>query len=248
VPKGVQPVLVVVGLVAGVVLGIRAGLRGMRFYEQPVAAFFGPVASGVVALGSLGMALGLELGLVEVKVPWKRLLASVRAWPVGGGLRTLCSRLLHRCAVAVEAGKGEQDGRAFSNPASMLPSDVLSTAIRSGYAYGWRRQDVLGAIRAAPSAGLAILGGEVRFAVPGGACELYWMGWEIADRRANESWASYSARSAKEAADELRQLMSKDLVQEGVSHFDVLRKAHSQGICLEDHLLFVVDFAAQEAE
>ena len=125
---------------------------------------------------------------------------------------------------------------------SMLPPDVLAKAIISGNEYGWRRQDVFQAIAAATSVGLAILGGQVQFILPEGTCELYWMDYDPADRKPDEPWQSYVTRSGEETALALQRVMTKDLVQEGINHFALLKQKHSQGVCLEDFICFIVYF------
>lgn len=129
---------------------------------------------------------------------------------------------------------------------SLLPAEILSRAVRSGEEFGWRREDVADAIAAAPAAGLAVLGGQVQFRLPEGICELYWMPYEPSDRGDGESWESYTARSARETLNALQSVLSQDLVQEGVAAFEFLREKQSQGVDLQQHLLFLVVFQTRE--
>ena len=131
----------------------------------------------------------------------------------------------------------------------MLPTDILSKAVLSGKEYGWRRQDIVDAIKAAASVGLAVLGGQVQFVLSDGTCELYWMNYDSTDRNPDEPWESFVNRSSEETLAGLQHIMSHDLVQEGVSNFGFLKEKQSQGVKLEDSLLFIVYFQTEkEAE
>ena len=123
---------------------------------------------------------------------------------------------------------------------SNLPTDILARAVMSGKEYGWRRADVVATIRVAPSVGLAVLGGQVQFVVPDGTCELYWMNFDPTERKPQEPSDTYVSRSSEETLAALQRVMSHDLVQEGVSTFGILKQKQSQGIDLEQHLLFIV--------
>jgi hypothetical protein len=129
---------------------------------------------------------------------------------------------------------------------SQLPAGILSRAILSGREYGWRREDILEAIAAAPSAGLAVLGGQVQFVMPGTTCELYWMNYDPEERKENEIWAEYTERTAKETIKALRPVMKEDLVQIAVDHFEVLKNAKANGVCLDDYLLFILCFQSED--
>lgn len=127
-----------------------------------------------------------------------------------------------------------------------LPADVLAKAVVSGNEYGWRKGDVIHAVEAARSVGLAVLGGQVQFVVPGATCELYWKEYGPTQRKPGESWESFAARSVEETLVSLERVMKNDLVQEGVSNFSLLRKWQAEGMNLEDQLLFIVYFQAEE--
>jgi hypothetical protein len=129
---------------------------------------------------------------------------------------------------------------------SKLPTNILEKAVISGNEYGWRRPDVVAVIKAAPSSGLAVLGGQIQFVVPDGTCELYWMNFDPTDRKPEESWEAYAIRSSEETLALVDGVMSVDLVQEGINHFGILKENQSQGLDLEQHLLFIVYFQAQE--
>jgi hypothetical protein len=132
---------------------------------------------------------------------------------------------------------------------SILPTDVLSKAVLSGKEYGWHRQDIIDAIKAAGPVGLAVLGGQVQFVLPEGTCELYWISYDSTDRNPDEPWDSFVNRSSKETLLALDHIMSRDLVQEGVNNFGFLKEKQSQGANIEDSLLFIAYFQTEkEAE
>ncbi len=68
-------------------------------------------------------------------------------------------------------------------PERLLPESIRRKAVMSGQEWGWRKQDILGAIVAAKGAGLANIGGQVQFVFPDGTCELYWKSYDSADRK-----------------------------------------------------------------
>jgi hypothetical protein len=140
----------------------------------------------------------------------------------------------------------ENPARKMEDAEIKLPLDVLVRAVKRGNEYGWRRADIADAVSAAPSVGLALLGGQVQFVFPDGTCELYWKSYDPTSRRSGETWADYSRRSAEETLSALKRVMSEDLVQEGVDNSGFLREKQSQGIDLEKHLAFIAYFETEE--
>lgn len=134
----------------------------------------------------------------------------------------------------------------MKDPEQQLPPDVLAKAVMSGREYGWRRADIAAAIAAAPSVGLANVGGEVQFVLPDGTCELYWLGFGCADRVPEEPWDTYVSRSTKETLASLDKTLSHDLIKAGIENFTILREKHEHGVDLEQYLLFVAYFNAKE--
>ena len=113
----------------------------------------------------------------------------------------------------------------------------------SGGESGWRRGDVLEAVRSAPSVGLAVLGGQVQFLLPDGTCELYWLDYDPPGRHRTEPFPTYAGRSSGETIAALQRVLAMDLVHEGVTSFKHLQRAEAQGVLLEGHLFFIVYFA-----
>jgi hypothetical protein len=133
------------------------------------------------------------------------------------------------------------------DPEIMLPEAIRLRSVKSGKEWGWRRNDIMAAIMAARSVGLANVGGQVQFLFPDGTCELYWMNYDATDRGANESWTDYVERSADEVAQSLRRILdTKDLIKEGRESFDFLQKKATVGVNLEDHLVFIAYFAKEQ--
>ena len=131
-------------------------------------------------------------------------------------------------------------------PELHLPREILAKAVMSGGESGWRRGDVLEAVRSAPSVGLAVLGGQVQFLLPDGTCELYWLDYDPSGRHRTEPFPAYAGRSSGETTAALQRVLAMDLVDEGVTSFKHLQRAEAQGVLLEDCLLFIVYFATAE--
>lgn len=127
-----------------------------------------------------------------------------------------------------------------------LPAPILAKAVILGREYGWRRGDIASAIAAAPSVGLANVGGEVNFVLPEGICDLYWLAFGCRSPRPGEPWDAYVNRSAQETLASLEKILSHDLVRAGVENFASLKEKLEQGVDLEPYLLFVASFATKE--
>ncbi|MHB9026376.1 MAG: hypothetical protein ACYC7E_19730 [Armatimonadota bacterium] len=129
------------------------------------------------------------------------------------------------------------------NPEEQLPPDILRRAVRSGHEYGWRKDDVIRAIEAARDAGLATLGGQAQFVFPERIFDLYWLHYDPADWRQDETWHDYVARSARESIEIIGDILAEvDIAGEGVQSYPQLQKKLDAGVALEDHLVFIVSF------
>lgn len=131
-------------------------------------------------------------------------------------------------------------------PELLLAGEVLERASLYGNEYAWRRGDLAQVFAAAERSGLACLGGQVQFRLPGGTCELYWQNFGSADRRPSESWAEYVARARRETETSLAVIPNDDdLVQEGLREFPFLREQASRGTDVAGALCFVCYFLAE---
>lgn len=94
---------------------------------------------------------------------------------------------------------------------------------------------------------MATLGGQVQFRCPDGTCELYWLNADAEERRPDEDWPEFVARSAEQVLQGLSELPTPaDIVAEGVARFAHLRELHSRGVALDEFLWFVLYFESQD--
>ncbi len=121
-----------------------------------------------------------------------------------------------------------------------LSQELLARAIHSGAEYGWRFQDMPAVLVEARALGLAVLGGQVQFKLPGGTCELYWHNADASPRRDGETWLSYVDRSNREVRAGLEALPSVSaLVTEGIERFAFLKQRAAAGADLAEFLCFI---------
>ena len=128
-----------------------------------------------------------------------------------------------------------------------LPPSVLSKASLRGNEYAWPLSEVEGAVSAAEEVGLANLGGQPQFRLPGGTCELYWLNVDAADRREGEGWSDYVSRSASEVRDAFRKLIAEVDFPAEARRFAFLAERLSRGEQVVPHLCFVLYFAEESA-
>ena len=132
-------------------------------------------------------------------------------------------------------------------PESRLPADILQRATLRGNEYAWKRADLSMLFAAAETAGIANLGGQVQFRVPGGTCELYWQSFDSSGRRPGETAESWVSRSRQEAEATLLRIPSDaELVAEGLAQFDFLRGKAAEGVDVKEALCFVCYFAVPD--
>jgi hypothetical protein len=85
------------------------------------------------------------------------------------------------------------------DPERRLPEEILALADWRFDEAAWRRKDLPLVAAAAIALDLACLGGQVQFRVPDGIAELYWQDFDPTDRKPDEDWSAYVARSWSEA-------------------------------------------------
>ena len=108
--------------------------------------------------------------------------------------------------------------------------------------------DVEEAVEAARKAGLACLGGQVQFQIPGGICEAYWLNYDPAERRDNEPWETYVSRSAGETLESFRRLRAETDFRHVAREWEPLRAMADAGLDPVDYLWFVLYFEAKAAD
>ena len=91
----------------------------------------------------------------------------------------------------------------------LLSPDVLAKATLRGNEYAWPLAYVEAAIEDGRRRGLAVVGGQAQFRLPGaGTYEFYWIDVDTSDRQTDEPWPAYVDRSAAEALEKFRHHMT----------------------------------------
>jgi hypothetical protein len=108
--------------------------------------------------------------------------------------------------------------------------------------------DVEEAVEAARKAGLACLGGQVQFQIPGGICEAYWLNYDPAERLDNEPWETYVSRSAEETLGAFRRLCAETDFRREAREWEPLQAMAEAGLDPVNHLWFVLYFEAEAAD
>jgi len=126
---------------------------------------------------------------------------------------------------------------------NMLPVALLEKSIQSGSEYGWRQDDVLEVIEAARKLQIAIEGGLVQYLFEEGTCELHWLHYFTDEIKKGENWVNYCNRTAKEASDKFRKIISgKDIKKEAMESFELVRIKASEPIDVDQHKIFIISF------
>lgn len=136
----------------------------------------------------------------------------------------------------------------MENPEHRLPKEILDKAVKSGDEYGWRESDFLQVVEYARGNFMALLGGQIQYALPDGTCELYWLEYDPQERQPDESWINYCNRTADETTKKFKLLISKDIEGEALASFDFLKTKKESGINLNEYLTFILYFDDTETE
>ncbi|HZW86991.1 MAG TPA: hypothetical protein VFF41_05980 [Gallionella sp.] len=123
-----------------------------------------------------------------------------------------------------------------------LPPHLLTRAVKSGREFGWRQEDFLVALHEAALEGFACIGGQFQYALPDGACELYWLNADSLPHTPSESWWSYVKRSEEEVKKGYELLLRTINFDAEVNKFDFLREKIAGGISLDEYLIFIAYF------
>jgi hypothetical protein len=124
-----------------------------------------------------------------------------------------------------------------------LPIDLLSCADKRENEYAWRRKDLLRVADAAAKAGLASCGGQVQFRSTDGTYEIKWCSFDPEDRREDETWNKYVARSWEETSLMWQKLFdNEDSIEEGRKIFRIIKETETREVMPRDALWFVLYF------
>jgi hypothetical protein len=130
-------------------------------------------------------------------------------------------------------------------PELRLPKHLLDIAVRSGNEYGWHYADALNVIEAALWLQIAITGGQVQYKLPNGTCELYWLSYDVDERKANEDWIAYCQRAASECIDRINKVIETNIELQALE-FQILRDAQNEGIQIDQFKIFILYFDDME--
>ncbi|MCG9909716.1 MAG: hypothetical protein MH137_00315 [Flavobacteriales bacterium] len=166
-----------------------------------------------------------------------------------GVLTVLCSEIRH-CAKRQNVigkladrprNKKQLNGFKINIPKIILDKDVLN-----GNEFGCRQQDFADIIETARQNSLAISGGQVQYALPDGTCELYWLSYDTADKKADETWKTYCDRTAKECLEKFNSLIQAiDIEKEALNSFKFLQDKKHSGVDINKYRTFILYFDSE---
>jgi hypothetical protein len=113
----------------------------------------------------------------------------------------------------------------------------------TGNEFGCRQSDFTSVVEIARQNSIAISGGQVQYALPDATCELYWIAYDTADKKTNETWTMYCERTAKECLVKFNSILqTKDIEKEALDSFKLLRDKKQSGVDINDFKTFVLYF------
>lgn len=123
-----------------------------------------------------------------------------------------------------------------------LPAHLLGRAIRSGFEFGWRKEEFLQVLQTAASDGYACVGGQFQWVFSDGTCEAYWLNANSTPRQPNEPWSSYVKRTEAEVTESYEALLRETDFSGESDKWDFLKNKKAAGVSLDEHLIFVAYF------
>ncbi|MBD3582250.1 hypothetical protein [Flavobacterium selenitireducens] len=124
-----------------------------------------------------------------------------------------------------------------------LPVSLLEKSIQSGSEYGWRQEDFLEVIEAARKLQIGIEGGLVQYVFEEGTCELYWLHYFTDEIKKGENWVNYCNRTAKEASDKFKKIISdKNIKKEAMESFELVRTKALETTDVDQYKVFIISF------
>lgn len=96
---------------------------------------------------------------------------------------------------------------------------------------------------------MAIVGGQIQYIFPDATCELYWLNYDPAERKPDETWLSYCNRTAQECQELFVKITSSaNAEEEAVSSFDFLKVKVTEGVDIAAHKAFIIYFDDSETD
>jgi len=137
-----------------------------------------------------------------------------------------------------------------SNAEQRLPPAILAKAVPTdSLEYGWREADFSDVIEAARRTPMAVVGGQIQYIFPDATCELYWLNYDPAERKPDETWLSYCNRTAQECQELFVKITSSaNAEEEAVSSFDFLKVKVTEGVDIAAHKAFIIYFDDSETD
>jgi hypothetical protein len=124
-----------------------------------------------------------------------------------------------------------------------IPKKILDKDVLSGNEFGCRQSDFADIIETARQNSLAISGGQVQYAFPDGTYELYWLSYDTADKKADETWSAYCDRTAKECLEKFNSLiLTTNIEKEALKNFKFLQDKKQSGVDINNFLTFIIYF------
>ncbi len=136
----------------------------------------------------------------------------------------------------------------FVREIKRLPEVVQEKVVRSGNEFGWRQADFEEAIMAARNVPMAIIGGQICYALPDGTCELYWLSYDPKPRKENEKWIPYCNRTVGECITKFKDLNEGAGLEMEAKNFDFLQQKMQSGVDIGPYRLFMVLFDDSESD
>jgi hypothetical protein len=130
-----------------------------------------------------------------------------------------------------------------------LPDNILNKAIKNGNEYGWKQSDFIEVVKTATQMQIAIIGGQVQYALHDGTCELYWLSYDPKSRYKDETWENYCQRTETECLEQSNEIISAvDIEKEAIDNFQFLKDKKQAGVNLNDYLIFILYFADEKIQ
>ncbi len=129
-----------------------------------------------------------------------------------------------------------------------LPESIREKAIRSGNEFGWKQEDFIEVIKEAKRVPMAILGGQIRYALPDGTCEHYWLSYDPEGRKRGELWITYCSRSANECIVKFEKLIANTTIEKEAEEFPFLKEKLEQEVNIGQYRLFMLVFSDDESD
>ena len=106
-----------------------------------------------------------------------------------------------------------------------LPQKMIAIANLRGAEYGWHIDLFPSALDLALQHSLACLGGQFQFRLPNGSTyEMYWLSADSTERKVDESWHNYVARSIAEVRREFNTICDRSDFEKQGREWNVVRE------------------------